>query len=249
MLLLRKFLLSLFLFFVFAQSASGGLVESADAPVSSGDVAAFNKALELASQGDRFRDNKKWTESLDAYRRSLAAWKLEEVEAAMSDVQKTVLEIRRNRDMATWLREMGKAYQAEKKYEEAVDCYKKSLELDRQSEAVNALSRLSELFKKEGHEFYRIGKYKEALECYKKSLAIEKNSELESWIPRVESGIKAQASIDEANRLIREANVFYTNRQYKQALERYKASLELYPNDEVSRYVRHIEEIMLQFGN
>lgn len=107
----------------------------------------------------------------------------------------------------------------------------------------------AEQLAKEGHELYRTGKYNEALELYKKSFAMKNDPELAKWIARVESGIKAQNSIDEANRLIREANALYKIQQYKEALERYKASLELYPNDDVSRYVKHIEEIMLKSGN
>jgi len=332
------------------------------------------RALKHALEGKDFQEREKWTECLISYRSSLAAWKFTEIEKAISDVEDIVMAIRQNRDKATWLRDMARAYEEEKRYEDAIKAYEDSLLLDKQEEAIkgiedaqNILSNIiasnilnneaeelilskdysaasnklkeslskhdddkikiklnyveeiiselkakasqlkrdgneharrgrraealvcylgsmkvwpeastDELVKRfeklvpeeqrlpemtdesltqennpeaarllrEGTEFYRAGNYNESLDRYKKSYEIEKNQELKNWIERIEGSMKAQKSIDESNRLIREGNALYSVGRYQEALDSYMASLELYPNKEIENFIKHIKEIL-----
>jgi len=327
-----------------------------------------------ALEGDSFRENKKWTESLLSYRRSLAAWRFSEVENAISEVEETVKSIRLDREKASWVRDMAKAYEEEKRYEDAMRAYEESLLFDRQEEAVKGIERVDSLYKnlqmaaelnneaenmiltgnyagamdkfkeslalindeeikqkyknidnlisglkaralqlrREGNEharrgrnaealasyvesmrlwmepaaedlvkkfeeivpadkrlpesvadipvaernaeavrllnagsdFYRAGNYNEALNRYKRSYEIEEDQQLKDWIERIEGNMRAQASIDESNRLIRQGNALYSIRRYDEALKNYRASVELYPNKEVEDFIKHIEEIL-----
>ena len=336
--------------------------------------ASIQRAKQYALEGEAFRERGKWTECLVSYRRSLAIWGFTETEKAISDIEKTVRTIRLDREQATWKRDMAKAYEEEKRYQDAIRTYEESLMFDRQEEAVagkeraetlyvnfqaatilkneaeelllsrnyseavdkfkeslalydddeiklklqdmeNLISALKakalqlrregneharrrrnaealasyiesmrtwadaaaeDLVKKfegivpederlpdnkeesfvpeknpeaerllnEGTEFYRAGNYEEALNRYKKSYEIEKNPQLKDWIERIEGNMKAQASIEESNRLIREGNALYSINRYNEALESYRASIELYPNKDVEDFIKHIEEIL-----
>ena len=336
--------------------------------------ASIQRAKDYALEGEEFREREKWTESLASYRRSLAIWSVPQTEKAISEVEEIVRTIRLNREKATWLRDMALAYEAERRYPDAIKAYEESLLLDRQALAIQGIERVQalnvdfeaatalkneaeelliskdystaldkleqsfilqsddvtrqkivdleilvtelkekasqlkregnehvkqnqnaealacfveswsiwadaeteELIKKyekivpehqrllrevvrnldpvskseaarllkEGTEFYRAGNYNEALNRYKKSYEIDKNKHLKDWIDRIEGSIKAQASIDESNRLIREGNALYSVARYKEALECYMSSLELYPNKEIENFIKHIEEIL-----
>ncbi|MCL1874639.1 MAG: tetratricopeptide repeat protein [Synergistaceae bacterium] len=335
------------------------------------DSDMIQRAWKYALEGKEFRERSKWTESLASYRRSLAAWSFTEVENAISEVEEIVRAIRINRDKATWLRDMARAYEEENRFEDAIKSYEKSLLLDKQELAVkgienarislenfniaNALKNeaeklilskdysaatdklkesisvrsddvtkrklddIEELIAeqktkasqqkrngnehakqgrnaeallcfvesmrlwedastqelitkfegivpeeqrlsvgslslekdpeaarllKEGTEFYRAGNYNEAIARYKKSYEIEKNQQLRDWMERIEGSMRAQASIDESNRLIREGNALYSVGKYNEALECYMSSLELYPNNEIREFIKHIEEIL-----
>jgi tetratricopeptide (TPR) repeat protein len=334
----------------------------------------IQRAYKYALEGEEFRNRSKWAESLTSYRRSLAIWSFLETEKAISEIEEIVRTIRLKRDKATWLRDMAKAYEAEKRYEDVIRVYEESLLLDRQEEAIKGIdkakilhenfrtvtalnseseklvlsgdylaatnkykeslalynddeikSKLEDVEKllfelrakalqlkregnehakrkhnaealacyvesmcisadsatlelinkfeeivpseqrlpervnastseeknpeaarllKEGTELYRVGNYNEALNRYKKSYEIEKNQLLKDWIERIEGSMRAQASIDESNRLIREGNALYSICRYKEALECYISSLELYPNKEIENFIKHVEEII-----
>ena len=336
--------------------------------------ALIQRAKEYALKGEEFKEREKWTESLASYRRSFAIWKVPQTEKAISEVEEIVRTIRLNREKATWLRDMALAYEAERRYPEAIKAYEDSLLLDRQGLAIQGIERVQvlhenyeavnvlkdeaeklllskdysaaldkleesfillsdditrqkiveleilvielkekasqlkregnehvkrgqnaealacfveslkiwadaeteELIKKyeeivpenqrlikevtesldpeskseaarllrEGTEFYRTGNYNEALNRYRMSYEIDKNQHLKDWIERIEGSIKAQTTIDESNRLIREGNALYSIGRYKEALECYLSSLELYPNKEIENFVKHIEEIL-----
>ena len=338
------------------------------------DNAYIQRAKQYALEGEAFREREKWTESLVSYRRSLAIWKFPETEKAISEIEEIVRDIRLNRENASWKRDMAKAYEEEKRYEDAIKAYDDSLLIDRQEEAIkgkersetllinyqaatvlkneaeklilsgnyslavdkykeslalfnddeisqklqsmeNLISTLKakalqlrregnehakrrrnaealasytesmrvwtdaaaeELVRKfeeivpedqrlqyktaesitpeknpeaarllgEGTDFYRAGNYEEALNRYRRSYEIEEDPELEDWIQRIVGNMKAQASIAESNRLIREGNALYSIRRYNEALESYKASIELYPNKEVDEFIKHIEEVL-----
>ncbi|MCL2147066.1 MAG: tetratricopeptide repeat protein [Synergistaceae bacterium] len=130
-----------------------------------------------------------------------------------------------------------------KKYEEIVPEDQRLLREAVESPDPESKSEAARLLK-EGTEFFRTGNYTEALNRYKKSYEIDKNKHLLEWIERIEGSIKAQASINESNRLINEGNALYSVGRYKEALECYTLSLELYPNKEIDNFIKHIEEIL-----
>ena len=334
----------------------------------------IQRARKYVLEGKEFQERSKWTESLASYRRSLAIWRFQETEKAITEVEEIVRAIRINREKATWLRDMARAYEEEKRFEDAIKSYEESLLLDKQElaikgiefarislvnlnlantlniEAENLISskdysaavdklkeslsvlsddvtkrKLTDIEKliselktkasqlkskgnehakqgriaealacfvesmnlwadtstkeliikyegivpveqrlsvstdksstlvndpeaarllKEGTEFYRAGDYNEAIVRYKKSYEIESNQQLKEWIERIEGSMRAQASINESNRLIREGNALYSVGRYKEALECYMSSLELYPNIEIREFIKHIEGIL-----
>ena len=338
------------------------------------DNASIQRAKQFALEGDAQREIEKWTESLAAYRRSLAIWHFTETEKAISEVEEIVRAIRLDRERASWLRDMANAYEEEKRYEDAIRLFRESLLLDRQEIAIRGIERVENLLRisqttaalrdeseelilsgnysaavdklreilalqdngetrqklreveylisalrakasqlrregneharrgrnaealasfieskrtwsdaaaeelvrrfeglvpedrrlpeataeapppernpdaerllNEGTEFYRAGNYEEAINRYRKSYAFEANSQLMDWIGRIEGSMRAQASINESNRLIRQGNALYSIRRYNEALESYMASLELYPNIEVENFIRHIKELL-----
>ena len=358
-----------------ASSTNGDDLEIVDgAEKMKTDNALIQRAKQYALEGDAFREREKWTECLVSYRRSLAIWRFSETEKAISEIEDTVRTIRLDRENAGWKRDMAKAYEEEKRYEDAIKAYDESLLIDRQEEAIKGRERSETLLinyqvaavlkkeaeklilsgnysgavdkykeslalhddeeisqklqgmenlisslkakalqlRREGNEhakrrrnadalasytesmrtwkdaaaedlvrkfegivpedqrlpdknaessvpeknheaarllseateFYRAGNYEEALNRYRKSYEIEEDPELKDWIQRIEGNIKAQASIAESNRLIREGNALYSIRRYNEALKSYRASVELYPNKEVDDFIRHIEEVL-----
>jgi tetratricopeptide (TPR) repeat protein len=130
-----------------------------------------------------------------------------------------------------------------KKFEEIVPTEQRLPQNTDESSTLEKSTEAARLLK-EGTEFYRAGNYNEALVRYKKSHEIENNQQLKDWIVRIEGSMRAQESINESNRLIREGNALYSIGRYNEALECYKLSLELYPNREIREFIKHIEEIL-----
>jgi tetratricopeptide (TPR) repeat protein len=226
----------------------------------------FLKAAVLKSEAEEFILSKdyanavsKFEESLSLYNNEVIKEKLKNMEELVTELKARALQLRREgsehakrgRNAEALLRftESAKLWadnavlELVKKYEELVPEEQRlpvrtseSLHREKNPEAARLL--------KEGTELYRAENYTEALIRYRKSYEIEENQQLKDWIDRIEGSLKAQASIDESNRLIREGNAYYTIGRYKEALECYMSSIELYPNKEIEDFIKHIEDII-----
>jgi tetratricopeptide (TPR) repeat protein len=225
----------------------------------------FQAAADLNSEAEKLILSGDYSAALGKFKESLT---LISDDITMQKIEDTEKQISELKSKASQLVKEGNEHAKRGQSAEALSCYAESVriwkdtateELVKKFEEVvpkeqrltRKVNESSELEKnpeaarllKEGTEYYRSGKYDEALSSYKKSYEIESNQHLKDWIVRIEGSLKAQESINESNRLIREGNALYSIGRYKEALECYISSLELYPNKEIENFIKHIEDI------
>ena len=221
-------------------------------------------ALKREAEGFVLAGN--YSAAVDKYKESLALQNDEEIKQKLKDMENLISGLKAK---AQQLRREGNEHARRARNPEALASYTESMRLWSDAAAEDLVKKFEALVPEdkrlpdkaeeaavpeknpeaerllnEGSEFYRAGNYDEALNRYKKSYDIEADQQLKDWIERIEGNMKAQASIDESNRLIREGNALYSIRRYNEALESYRSSIELYPNKEVEEFISHIEEIL-----
>ena len=208
--------------------------------------------------------SKDYSGAVDRFKESLALYDDDEIKQKLQNTENLISE---SREKALRLRREGNEHAKRGRNAEALASYVESMNAWADTAVNDLIKKFEELVPEdqrlsvavspdlnkgpeatrllnEGTEFYRIGNYEEALNRYKKSYEIEEDQQLKDWIERIEGNMRAQASIEESNRLIREGNALYSIRRYDEALRSYKASIELYPNKEVEDFIKHIEEIL-----
>ena len=213
--------------------------------------ASIQRAKQYALEGDELREREKWTECLASYRRSLAIWNFSETEKAISEVEETVRTIRLNREQSAWKRDMAKAYEAEKRYEDAIKAYEGSLLLDRQEEAVRGIERSEILFKNsqiaavlryEAEKLVLSGDYSGALDKLKEGLALYDDDETKQKLRNIEniiSGLRSKAS-----QLRREGNEHARRGRNAEALARYVESMRTWEDSATDELVKRFDGLV-----
>ena len=91
---------------------------------------------------------------------------------------------------------------------------------------------------KEGNALYRQKKYREALEKYRESTLLSQNQKLKEFTDQLETAL---LDVEQANKLVQEGNVLYKNQKHKEALSKYRESLQFNKNAEVESFILKIE--------
>jgi tetratricopeptide (TPR) repeat protein len=141
-----------------------------------------------------------------------------------------------NNDATEWY-EKGLAYYNERKYEEAIECFNKALEIDPEYDKTQVWNDI-------GNSFYGFGRYNDALRYYDKILELDTRypwvwygkglclHELQKYSEAIECFNKALELREEyPDAWGSKGNVFFKLKNYKEAIECYNKALEINEND------------------
>jgi tetratricopeptide (TPR) repeat protein len=209
------------------------------------------RARRFAAEAEALRTEKKIVEALKLYRRSYAAWPLEETQKPIAALEAEINAMRVKAQEMEWLRDTATGYDQENLFADALVFYKKILTLvsddavaqraDRIEKRLLSMERAKALVG-EGRELEAGGRLQDALDKYKESLTLEADAEISAHAGELEGAIRDRRA--QAASLRREAAGLQRRRDNAQALLRYLESRALWPDAEADRQIAELEKIV-----
>ncbi|MBQ7594760.1 MAG: tetratricopeptide repeat protein [Synergistaceae bacterium] len=90
----------------------------------------------------------------------------------------------------------------------------------------------------EADELYSQGNLDEALALYRKAQNIAPSDEMRRWIVRLDAAVKERDAVNNANRMINEANALFKAGKTNEAINLYRESLKVHKNSEIEEFIR-----------
>lgn len=225
------------------------------------------EADRLVSEAGRQELEQRWDEALSAYRKALALGADTNIQTRIEAIEAKRNAEKERRLQAASLREKAAAAAAAGRFENAVELYRQSLELEpndgaqqqiaaleQQLEAKkSALARSEKLFQ-EGIAFEQEGRWEEAVAKFRAALILAEHKEARKHLvaaqreatrlAREKEKADHAAKLKEATaRKLREEGLALQQKgQLSDAAARFRASLDLVPNPELEQLLREIEQ-------
>jgi tetratricopeptide (TPR) repeat protein len=213
------------------------------------------EARALIADGQKLEDRGSLREALEVYTRSLAVWPSKELEARMATLRARIADQDARRAKAAALKVEGESLEREKKLEDAAARYRESLKIWQDTELQKKLWTLeSEMtrqeqdrkqalsLKNEAKTLLDAKQYDEAIAKYRSSLQLLHDPEMEKQVQQLESALQTRRTRQaNAARLREEGEKLEAAGNLKDAIERYKASLEAWTTDGVETRVQELE--------
>jgi tetratricopeptide (TPR) repeat protein len=213
------------------------------------NFARVERARKFNSNAAVLRGEKKLVDALKTYRRSFAAWPMQESESGIRDLEEEINALRIRNQRAEWLKDIGAAYDQENSFENALKYYRETMELvpdaavaqraERIEKRLASIAQASALAE-EGHRLETNGQLLEALEKYRDSLQLESGADIEAHARDLENTIKERRT--RASALRREGSDLQKKNQNAEALVRYKESQALWPDSALAQQIAALEK-------
>jgi tetratricopeptide (TPR) repeat protein len=212
--------------------------------------ARVERARRFAAEAAALRDTEKLVDALKLYRRSYAAWPMEEAKNSIGVLEKEIDAARIKAQKMEWLRDVATSYDQENLFAEALGFYKELLALASDDSVAQRIDRIEKrllsreqarIFIGEGRELEAKNQLQAALDKYKDSLKLETDAEVDGHARELEEAIKERKA--RAVSLRREAADFQKKKDNAQALLRYMESQELWPDAEADKQIAALRKI------
>jgi tetratricopeptide (TPR) repeat protein len=208
------------------------------------------RARKLAAEAASLRNNEgKPVEALKIYRRSYAAWPIEEVEKIIGGLESEIDAMRIKAQKVEWLRDTATSYDQENLFARALVFYKEALTLVSHDAIAQRIGRIEKrlesmerarVLTEAGRELEARGRFQDALDTYRESLKIEASAEVGGHARELEEVIRKRQS--RAASLRKEGADFQKKNDNTRALLRYLESLALWPDAETEKRVADLKK-------
>jgi tetratricopeptide (TPR) repeat protein len=213
--------------------------------------ARVQRSRKLAAEAAALRDAKKIVDALKVYRRSYAAWPLEENKRFIGDLEAEIDKMRVEAQRVEWLKDVAASYDQENLFSDALRFYKETLTLVSDDAIEQRVGRIEKRLLSiesakaligEGRTLEAGGQFQNALNKYKESLKLETNAEIDQHVRELEEVIKERRA--RAAALRREGADLQKKNDNAQALLRYMESQALWPDADTDRRVSALKKIV-----
>ncbi|MFH0953135.1 MAG: hypothetical protein V1873_02270 [Verrucomicrobiota bacterium] len=214
------------------------------------------QARKFREEAEALRQQGGFKEAIAKYRESLKLVPDAEVEGKIPALEVELAKQEAEETRAFMLRDEGETLEQQGKVQEAIGKYKESLGIRMNQELADHVAALeNELAKKESDraEAAKLksqaaaletqGNLKDAIEAYRESLSVLPDPELEGRLAALEAELAKQEAIAaQARKLKDEASALAQEGKLEDAISKYKESLAVQPDPEVSNLIASLEE-------